>query len=61
MSRKNGLIVFMGSKSDLPFAERIGEFLVQEGFSLRCEYNVASAHKTPDVLIRKLEAYERTG
>lgn len=61
MSRTGNLVVFMGSKSDLPFAKRIGEFLAKEGFSLKCDYNVASAHKTPDFLIRKIEAYEKSG
>jgi len=61
MPKKGKLIFFMGSKSDLPFANRIGEYLAQEGFSLICEYNVASAHKTPDLLIRKMEEYERSG
>ena len=51
----------MGSKSDLPFAERIGSYLTGEGFSLKCEYSVASAHRTPDYLIRKIEEYERSG
>jgi len=57
---KTRLIVFMGSKSDLPFAERIGNFMTEEGFPVECEYSVASAHKTPDYLIRKMEEYERS-
>jgi len=57
---KTRLIVFVGSKSDLLFAERIGNFLTEEGFSLKCEYNVASAHRTPDYLIRKIQEYERS-
>jgi len=61
MSKRGRLIIFMGSKSDLPFAKRIGDFLAKEGFSLKCEYNVASAHKTPDLLIRKIGEYERSG
>jgi len=61
MTERGKLIVFMGSKSDLPFAKKIGDFLVQEGFSLRCEYNVASAHRTLNLLIRKTEECERSG
>jgi len=52
------LIILMGSKSDLPFAQLIGEFLAKEGFSIKCEYTVASAHRTPDVLLDKLKNYE---
>jgi len=55
------LIVLMGSKSDLPFAQQIGEFLTKEGFSIKCEYNIASAHKTPKVLLDKLKKYEESG
>lgn len=55
------MVVFMGSKSDFPFAKRIGDFLAKEGFSLKCEYNVASAHKTSDFLIRKVTEYEQSG
>jgi len=59
--KRGKLIVFMGSKSDLPFAKGIGDFLAKEGFSLKCEYSVASAHKTPDHLSRKIEECERSG
>jgi len=61
MTERGKLIVFTGSKNDLPFAKRIGDFLVKEGFSPSCEYYVASAHKTPDLLIRKTEECERSG
>jgi len=61
MSKKGRLIIFMGSKSDLPFANRIGEFLAKEGFSINCEYNIASAHKTPEFLIEKLKEDEKSG
>lgn len=50
----------MGSKSDLPFAKKIGDFLSEEGFSLKYEYNVASAHKTPEFLIKKVARYEES-
>lgn len=61
MPKKRRLIVFMGSKSDLPFAKRMDDFLAQERFSLRCEYNISSAHKTPELLIRKIGECERSG
>jgi 5-(carboxyamino)imidazole ribonucleotide mutase len=55
------LIVLMGSRKDLPFARRIGIFLEKEEFLVEYEYNVSSAHKTPETLIRKLEKYEKSG
>jgi len=55
------LIVIMGSKRDLPFAGRIGAFLEREGFPVKCEYNVCSAHKTSETLTKKLKDYERSG
>lgn len=54
------MIIFMGSKSDLPFAKKIGDFLSKEGFSLKYDYNVASAHKTPEFLIKKVAGYEES-
>jgi len=55
------LVVLMGSRKDLSFASRIGVFLEKEGFPVKFEYNVCSAHKTPKTLIEKLENYERCG
>jgi 5-(carboxyamino)imidazole ribonucleotide mutase len=60
MPKRGKLIIFMGSKSDLPFAKKIGDFLSKEGFSLKYEYNVASAHKTPEFLIKKVAGYEES-
>lgn len=61
MPKRGKLIIFMGSKSDLPFAKKIGDFLSKEGFSLKYDYNVASAHKTPEFLIKKVAGYEESG
>jgi len=58
---KQRIIVLMGSKSDLPFAERIGGFIKKEGFNVECEYAVSSAHRTPDLLIEKLRSFEKSG
>ena len=55
------LIILMGSKRDLPFAHRIGTFLERENFPVKHEYNVSSAHKTPETLIKKLENHEKSG
>jgi len=54
------LIVLMGSKSDLPFAQQIGDFLMKEDFSIKSEHTVVSAHKTPEVLLNKLKNYEES-
>jgi 5-(carboxyamino)imidazole ribonucleotide mutase len=48
----------MGSKGDLDFAIPIGRML--ERLNVHYEYRVASAHKTPNELLRILEEYERT-
>ena len=55
------IIVLMGSKSDLPFAQKIADFLVAEQFTVNCEYAVSSAHRTPDKLLQKLDEYEKAG
>jgi len=51
------IVALMGSKSDLSFAQRIGEFLHRESFTVKCEYTVSSAHRTPDILLGKLREY----
>lgn len=51
----------MGSKKDYEFASRINKFLQQEKFGVKCEYVVASAHKTPRKLLEKVEEYENSG
>jgi len=60
MPKRGKLIIFMGSKGDFRFASRIGDFLSKEGFPLKYEYNVASAHKTPEFLIKKVAGYEES-
>ncbi len=55
------IIVLMGSRRDYEFASRIGAFLKEEGFPITCEYNIASAHRTPKKLLADLDDYERTG
>jgi len=51
----------MGSKSDLQFAKRIGDFIDGEGFNVRYEYAVSSAHRTPDILVEKIRGLEADG
>lgn len=55
------IVVFMGSKRDFEFASQIGKFLQDESFSVKCEYVVASAHKTPKKLLEKIEKHEKAG
>ena len=54
------IVVLMGSKSDYDFASRIEQFLEKENLSLKCEYNVASAHKTTKKLLNDLAEYEKS-
>jgi len=58
---KQKIVVWMGSSSDIPFAHRIGDFVESERFSVRCEYRVSSAHKTPGKLLKELKVYEQSG
>lgn len=51
--------IIMGSKADLPFAERIAAAL--ERFGVPCELRVASAHKSVEHLLRLLHSYEEGG
>ena len=53
---KGKIVVFMGSNSDFVFASRIKDFLQGEGFSVECEYVVASAHKTPQRLLKEIRS-----
>ncbi|MBS7614969.1 AIR carboxylase family protein [Candidatus Bathyarchaeota archaeon] len=55
------MVVLMGSKSDLNFAHKVEEFLKQEGFSVNCEYVIASAHRAPDYLLKRLDDDEKKG
>ncbi len=58
---KEKVIVLMGSERDHTFASRIGDFLREEGFPITCDYNVASAHRTPKKLLDDLQEYENSG
>jgi len=58
---KEKIIVLMGSQRDHTFASRIGNFLREEGFPINCDYNVASAHRTPQKLLNDLQEYEKRG
>jgi len=58
--QKHKIVILLGSRKDMPFADHISQFLKKERFSVEYEYNVASAHKTTRRLLDKLEAYERS-
>ena len=58
--QKEKIVIMLGSGKDMPFANRISQFLEKEHFSVEYEFNVASAHKTTQRLVDKLEAYEQT-
>jgi 5-(carboxyamino)imidazole ribonucleotide mutase len=51
------IIVLMGSERDKDFADRIPNFLKKEGFSVICEFKVASAHRTTRKLLQILQEY----
>jgi 5-(carboxyamino)imidazole ribonucleotide mutase len=58
---KEKIIVLMGSARDLNFASRIRDFLKEERIPVTCIYNVASAHRTPQKLLKDLQEYEEDG
>ncbi|MBI4361131.1 AIR carboxylase family protein [Candidatus Micrarchaeota archaeon] len=47
------IIIAMGSKSDLPFAQQIGSAAKEFGVSV--EYRIASAHRTPKKVLELAE------
>jgi len=51
------IIILMGSKKDLPFCKKIGKAL--DEYSMRYQYKVASAHKTPKLVLDIIEESEK--
>lgn len=49
----------MGSKSDLEFCKKIESTLVS--YSIQCDLRIASAHRTPEFLLRMLRDYSTSG
>jgi len=49
----------MGSKSDLEFAERIRSRL--SSYSIPCDLRIASAHRTPEHLLKIMKGYASSG
>ena len=58
---KEKIVVLMGSPRDLSFASRIKDFLKEEEIPVTCVYNVASAHRTPQKLLKDLQKFEASG
>jgi len=54
------IVVLVGSTSDMPFAHRIRDFLVEARFPVKCEYRVDSAHRNPEKLLVDLKNYEQS-
>jgi len=54
------IVVLVGSTSDMPFAHRIRDFLVEMRFPVKCEYRVGSAHRNPEKLLADLRNYEQS-
>jgi len=54
------IVVLIGSTSDMPFAHRIGDFLREARFPLKCEYRVSSAHRNSEKLLTDLKGYEQS-
>ena len=50
-------VIIMGSKSDVDFAKKIAKYL--EMFGIEYEMRVASAHKTPEKVLKILKEYDR--
>lgn len=49
----------MGSNSDLVFSQKIKEALSQ--FSISCDLRIASAHRTPEYLLKIMREYASSG
>lgn len=53
------VIILLGSKSDLTWGNEIGKHLTN--FSISYKIHIASAHKTPDYLLKLISKYEMPG
>jgi 5-(carboxyamino)imidazole ribonucleotide mutase len=49
----------MGSKSDLAFSEEVRQTLSE--YSINCDLRIASAHRTPEYLLKLLKNYAESG
>lgn len=51
------ILILMGSKSDLVFSKKIAKTL--DEFGVKHELKVASAHKTPEIVLETIKEYEK--
>ena len=54
------VVVLLGSASDLSFAHRVGNFLRECQFRVKCEYKISSAHRNIEKLLIDLRTYEQS-
>jgi 5-(carboxyamino)imidazole ribonucleotide mutase len=52
-------VVIMGSKSDLEFSQKIKSTL--SSYSIPCDLRIASAHRSPEYLLKLLREYTASG
>ena len=52
-------VIVLGSKSDIEFAEKIRSAV--SVYSIACEMRIASAHRSPEFLLRLLREYSASG
>ena len=52
-------VIIMGSKSDVDFCEKIKTAL--SAYSIPCEMRIASAHRTPEYLLKIMREYHDSG
>lgn len=53
------IVMVLGSKSDVEFAEKIKSTALQ--YSIGCEMRIASAHRSPEFLLKLLREYSTSG
>lgn len=51
------IVILMGSEKDMGFSKKIGSAL--DGFGMRYEFRVASAHKTPELVLDVIRESEK--
>jgi len=61
MEMAQKIVILLGSINDMPFAHRIGDFLVEARFPIKYEYRVTSAHRHPEKLLADLKGYQQSG
>jgi 5-(carboxyamino)imidazole ribonucleotide mutase len=52
------IVILIGSTSDMPFAQRVQDFLQEACFPLECEFKISSVHRNVERLLNDLKIYE---